>query len=376
MSYCNIQIPTNATIIPVDTRTTSAKVLFLPSASTVGTRFITIKDYYGTARISSFTISTTGLDSIDGTRNFFRFTSSLQSLSLASDGFSNWRTISYTNDVNAYQIPFSPSSISSLALWVDASDPWNRGPFSTVVSTNIPIWFDKSGLQNNLRVSSVQSGILTQPSTQLISTVAGTFRWSIRQDATMQYAGNPSFISSGNTGTTSFVVFRGGGQNNASVIYYGSTNLIRQVLRDSTLSYNIRYGASGGYFNVQGDVTGGNYCTMSAVWAPSTQLSFYKFNGTTVGFDSGVKFRFNLSTNTNAFMYVSGIPNSGTGSGQFIGNISECLVYNSNLTSSQVNIVEGYLSWKWGIQTLLNPQHPYRFVTPSSYDVSSPTPPI
>lgn len=369
MSYCNFYIPTNATVIPVDSRFTSQKVVLLPDAATVPGKILTIKDQYGTARISSFTISTIGNNTIDSYTNNYRFTSTLQSVTLFSDGVNNWRSLYYLSGLNNLQSPFSPSSISSLALWVDASDPWNRGPFSTVVQTPISIWYDKSGGRRNLIVSSI-TGSLNRPSTVFISTFPGTLNWAVQMRRTMCYCANPVFFSSGNTGTTCFMVFQGGGDGGSTVFRTGNPTIQRRLARDTTVSYNLFYGTEGGYYNTQGSNTGANFATMTSVFSPSTQRSYYKFNGSAVG--TGFNFRLSTLQGTTQF-YVGGTPSEGVGSTAFIGNINEMLYYNSDLPSSQVQVVEGYLAWKWGMQNWLNINHPYRFITPSSYDVTNPT---
>lgn len=44
----------------------------------------------------------------------------------------------------------------------------------------------------------------------------------------------------------------------------------------------------------------------------------------------------------------------------FNGNIAEILVYNNVLTTSERQQVEGYLAWKWGLQSNLANNHPYK----------------
>ena len=39
--------------------------------------------------------------------------------------------------------------------------------------------------------------------------------------------------------------------------------------------------------------------------------------------------------------------------------ISEIILYQSQLTKDQYQQVEGYLAWKWGLQTSLPTNHPY-----------------
>jgi hypothetical protein len=47
------------------------------------------------------------------------------------------------------------------------------------------------------------------------------------------------------------------------------------------------------------------------------------------------------------------------------GFISEIIVYNTSLTQTQRENIEGYLSWKWGIQANLPSTHPYKSSAPT-----------
>jgi hypothetical protein len=47
------------------------------------------------------------------------------------------------------------------------------------------------------------------------------------------------------------------------------------------------------------------------------------------------------------------------GAGLLNGYISEILVYNTALNTSQRQAIEGYLAWKWGLNGSLPITHPY-----------------
>jgi len=46
-------------------------------------------------------------------------------------------------------------------------------------------------------------------------------------------------------------------------------------------------------------------------------------------------------------------------------DIAEVILYNSVLTTLQVQQIEGYLAWKWGLQANLPVGHPYKNAPPS-----------
>jgi hypothetical protein len=58
------------------------------------------------------------------------------------------------------------------------------------------------------------------------------------------------------------------------------------------------------------------------------------------------------------------------------GDIAEVLVFNEKLSNSQMALVEGYLSWKYGLQETLNHKsgsgdHPYRYQAPPAVGANS-----
>jgi hypothetical protein len=42
------------------------------------------------------------------------------------------------------------------------------------------------------------------------------------------------------------------------------------------------------------------------------------------------------------------------------GYISEVLIYKTSLTTTQRQMIEGYLAWRWSLQSLLPQDHPYK----------------
>jgi hypothetical protein len=77
--------------------------------------------------------------------------------------------------------------------------------------------------------------------------------------------------------------------------------------------------------------------------------------------------------------YFGGFSGTGSANGdgrQFQGNYGEILVYqNTYLTTDQINIITGYLAWKWGSQSLLPVSHPYKNSAPTFSQVD-PTAPV
>jgi len=57
---------------------------------------------------------------------------------------------------------------------------------------------------------------------------------------------------------------------------------------------------------------------------------------------------------------TSGAP----GNEYFIGSINEIILYSNVLTENQRIQVEGYLTWKWGLQKSLPSNHPFYLFPP------------
>jgi len=127
MSVTNINIPTAQSFILVDTRTGPNKVLFLPAASTIQGRYLSIKDYFGGATNSSMTISTTGLDRIDQRAIRYTLASSFGSVMLLSDGARSW------NMMGLYE-----GADTAISLTVD-STPKYSALFNTANNTALSI---------------------------------------------------------------------------------------------------------------------------------------------------------------------------------------------------------------------------------------------
>jgi hypothetical protein len=101
--------------------------------------------------------------------------------------------------------------------------------------------------------------------------------------------------------------------------------------------------------------------------------------GTTAGFQevfsnatlatSGAKPSFGNSWPTTPVSYRVG----GTGgSVAFDGNIADLFVYNRTLTDYERQLTEGYSAWKWGLQSNLPSDHPYRNTQPLNPGLISP----
>lgn len=240
-------------------------------------------------------------------------------------------------------LPFNPASIPGCQLWLDAADT------STVAlngSTNVSLWIDKSGNGNTVTqdtsanqptyVTNVVNGnpvirfngtshVLQTTSFTSLGTNSVSF-WLVERNLSNSGGGGAPF--SFNSGPNGGIVFQ---NNNGlqplpnSVPYTSSVARIVFYNRTNTGSGDSTY-LNGGVVTTRDDNTTGTYGTTFAVGMriPST-------------------------------IYTS-------------GDICEILIFIGMPTTSQRQKVEGYLAWKWGIQSSLPSNHPYKGIAPT-YEV-------
>lgn len=235
---------------------------------------------------------------------------------------------------------FFPTYMPGIQLWLDGSDPLGTGT-APANGTTISTWADKSGNARN--ATSVGSPVFNTSSNAIV--LNGT-----SQGFSFTYSGvHPT--------ETAFMVVNMTTPNSFAVFINNTTSYARQF-------YDYFTALTLGQANIGTNATNSNVPT-----AGSNTLLGYNLNS------------------TNSFLYFNGVsgptgtgfgslPSESTvyigysGSGQYLaGTISEVIIYNQVLSTPQRQVVEGYLAWKWGIQTALTSNHPFRYVTPTSLSI-------
>jgi hypothetical protein len=250
--------------------------------------------------------------------------------------------------VRPFTRPFSPIDIPELSVWFDAADYTTL----TVSGSTVTAWRDKSSNGWN--------------ATTLIGT-APTIT-TLKKNSAVSFAGSSTL-------TVSNVSFSSVQARGIFVVYRVDTSTPNFISWFSTQASGINN--QGGYNNlvyptgsggpyVQSYAVGGAVVGMGADPAVNTV-------GTTalaVMIHSAVSTASNVVT-LNGTSYALSTNNvaSGYGSGTvtyYIGNaypqpyiLCEYIMYQSELTSSQRQQIEGYLAWKWDIQGSLPSSHPF-----------------
>jgi hypothetical protein len=254
----------------------------------------------------------------------------------------------------------NPNSVSSLRLWLDASDSSTL----TLNNTSVTQWNDKSGQNYNL--------------TSWTNTVG---------------AGNPNIqTSSGTTGvrfnSNAALAIPQAAINNAnaySIFIAYKPNTANNIIMNKT-GGNLQNTLTSGYFETTGGL---NWYAMNGVTITSSpnivsvgviQIFELVYDGSTIflyknGIPCGSSpdpqpptYRFAILDDTAAESCLMGLyvqNNTIKGDQTTDFNMYEFLYYPTNLDSTKRQSIEGYLGWKWGIQSSLPTGHPYYSVRPS-----------
>lgn len=246
-----------------------------------------------------------------------------------------------------YLFPFQPNYITGLQLWLDASD---SGTLS-LSGSSVTAWQDKNTPAKTTTLSA------TKP-VQVIG--------SLNSLNTVQFTGASSTSLSASLATAI-----GTGNITMIALWKTTTGAIAQAVTGLGAGPGMGYNNSSSRYNVYDfGVVESQYAGLGVnTWL--IQVGQRQSGAMNVFVNGNSPTTTGSSTNnfTNTSMTVGAGP-----VGLFTtGEIAETLFYNTLITPFDRQKVEGYLAWKWGIQTILPTSHPFRAAAPYSNTVFAPT---
>ena len=230
--------------------------------------------------------------------------------------------------------------IAGCQLWLDGADTGSM----TFSGSEVRQWRDKSGNSRHATPSG------TGP----------TYTQNVFNGRAAPVFGNtamltPSFVLSATNRMTLFAVFLQTGPNgrgNSEIIFSPVSYLYFDLyVRTSNVGELVFVVNGISYFLTVTDISQLNTMT-SHVSDGSTYTGF--LNGTQAA--TGSLGTINYSLNTSSTLSIT--------TSNYIGPLCEILFYNTNLSTTTRQFIEGYLAWKWGTQTSLPLAHPYKTAAP------------
>ena len=344
----------NVATVPLSP-TSLSLVNYTSGSVTIG--FTTVS---GTATISTYT-ATDASGLYTGTN-----TTSPITVSSLSSGTNYNFSITATNTITTTVVSnFNPTTITGITLWLDAKDPYNNGTQPSngaIVNT----WYDKSGAGRNGSSSSgvtySTTGFNNLPAFSITNlfTQANFFTGSMPNTNSTMTIFAVALMSSSSTGSGRVIGF----SNGNGVNDYNNTGFMGFLRQSGTGFGPYRNGT---YVNNNPPSYSTPYLWECWYDGTSEYATVQVGNSTTIGSAS--------SSGNFAITYycIGSNTNTGDGGGPMTGYISEIVVYNTCLSATDRQKMEGYLSWKWGIQGNLPTSHPYYSASPTSPTVTAVT---
>jgi hypothetical protein len=245
---------------------------------------------------------------------------------------------------------FNPKTIAGLVLWLDGADPSGTGNTPSAGAT-IPTWVEKA-TANNAAVT----GTLTY-----VSGGGVNFNGS-------SYMYNTNFVQNLSLHSM-FVVYK----TNVRVGFAGLLSLAPTP--NTGLDWQTVSGIpfiTDDAFSLQGDFFGGSYFIRSPDITNLQAVALYNHNMSNT---TGSMYRngSNVANSNAAYVFgtCSGYNVGGRWEGSptlsvpFNGVIYDMLYFNTPLTLVNREKIEGYLAWKWGLQSSLPTGHTYKSAAPT-----------
>ena len=366
-----INFPLATTSLFVNTLTTN-KIIYLPAASTVGAgRLFYIKDICGNAARSSIYISTIGMDRIENRHQpstlYALMSTNYGSVLMAPDGALNWYFLQHyhRNAISSLGSAavvasgaFAPTSIATLVQWLDATDNTTvlTGVGGTIVANggSAGYWGDKSGSNNYVTTNAVAPTY----STSLISSRAG-----------LNFQGSAGMISAAFAKASSITFFLVGVVKSTRASWGTFWGHFTSGRHDADVQLRYTDGTS----HINWHTNNNNGSSQLPYTFDSPVLYSCTMTGGTVMFMQQTN-----TTGTTSVTITEGTLTWAAGSAPvWIGRsdsnecinsyISEIAYFQSVLSTADRQKMEGYLAWKYGLNTYLPAGHPHLSAPPGAF---------
>lgn len=236
---------------------------------------------------------------------------------------------------------FKPTDIADVAIWLDATNTsslfQDSAKTTAVTSDNDPIgcWADSSGNgYDHIQTTSVNRPTLDTGTMSLNS---------INFDRTVD-SGVGQFLQNSSTKDTITIFIVMESTSTAAGVYFGFGLTYNAYFMYNLTNLTSYVAAPGGQFRSVGD----SY-TAPAANTPTILtgdlVQFVRKNGTQYAMNTS----YTYTGGSGGGTYVGRRGLTPNDHAPYLGNIGEIITYDRRLSSSEINVVEAYLSNKWSI---------------------------
>lgn len=246
---------------------------------------------------------------------------------------------------------FTPLSIPNCALWLDAADTTTV----TLSASNVTSWSDKSGNGRNATATGTIpfTSNINGITTPAFSGVANTYFRGASSNAGVRVSAFAVYVQSNTSTGNNRIVSLG----TVGVLDYNNTQSAAAILMVNPNFVSYRDGA-------QLSAISGTFGVPSLSVAVFTGLTNTFYLNGTAGSTVSSSGNFNYSNYQLASSFAEEPTNT------LVGTIGEVILYNTAVSTSQRQQVEGYLAWKWNLVSLLPASHPYKLAPPTGSTLS------
>lgn len=248
---------------------------------------------------------------------------------------------------------FTPTQVSGCSLWYDAADLSRL----TLSGSSVTNWTSKGTNAIAVTNSANYPTYVTNAYNKL-----GTLRFTFAINQSLSNASVANSVVQTNTNHTIFLVHNPNADNSTPFGFLDSIGTANKRIsvhtpEGSSIMYDVGGRLAYSYPSQAAYLNG---ALKLETYTVSGGSRFYRRDGTQLATNGTISSSFDA----NQILYIGGAHPSYSGY-QYGGDYCEIVWYNTNLTTPQIQLVEGYLAWKWGLQGLLPANNPYKSVNPS-----------
>ena len=262
-------------------------------------------------------------------------------------------SVIYNN--NVANAAFSPLSITGLNNWYDASDPNGNGTIPSNGAT-ISTWVDKSTYANNM-IAQI-AGTYATNSLNGLGSISFNQSWYRTATANAPYPSDVYVVVKLNSIPTA--------AGHDVIGIGGKTSDSFNSLTMGEYTIGRWHNGSSGFIRTPNAVSGVTETSTSFLlmsWSISNNNFYIYRNGVRIMYTNSYTW---TRPSDNELRIGTRFYLGSTANNKLQGSVAEVLFYNSQLITPNREKIEGYLAWKWGLQTSLPTNHPYYASAPTT----------